>query len=78
VAGALDQQQLDSDAMRDAVFFSVEDRRREKEEARQQDVARLLDGEADASELSKQNGFCSALDWSKAEVARFWVPVDAG
>lgn len=48
--------------------FSVADRRREKQLAREQDEVRLQHGEVEARALRDRNGFFSLLDASKARI----------
>jgi len=48
--------------------FRFEDRRREKENSRRNDEARLERGEVKAADLRETNGFFSVLDRSKARL----------
>lgn len=50
--------------------FSVEDRMREKQEARDRDERLLACGQLSAQQLASRNGFFSSLDPSNARIAR--------
>jgi hypothetical protein len=48
--------------------FNVSERRREKERARQEDLARLAQGLDTPAEVRDRNGLFSALDPARAQV----------
>jgi hypothetical protein len=50
--------------------FSVEDRVREKQEARDRDERLLACGQISVQQLAMRNGFFSALDPSNARIVR--------
>jgi len=49
-------------------YFSVKDRRAEKQRSRDADLARLESKRVSAKELREENGFFSPLDRSKAKL----------
>ena len=56
-------------------YFSVSERRREKQEARARDERMLSQGEVNPQELADRNGFFSSLDPARARIANRRVNV---
>jgi hypothetical protein len=51
-------------------YFSVAARKREKQEARDRDERLMASGQLSSQQVSRRNGFFSALDRSKAKIVR--------
>lgn len=54
----------------DRVHFDVEQRRREKQQDRDRDSARLLKSDGEAAKLSQQNGMFSAFKPAQMSIAQ--------
>lgn len=51
-------------------YFSVSERRREKEESRERDERDIAEGVLNAQEVGRRNSLFSNLDWHGAKIVR--------
>ena len=64
--------------MQEEQFYSVAERCEAKRRGREQDEARLRNGEISAAELNERNGFFSKLDRASARVVSWRSRVKLG